>query len=236
MADDNIYELSNAWRIKQPGEMYCSMEPLLRSLHRNEETMRTRQIKPGENVKSLCETVMGESSEFRFLEIGGDKMSCSTEADIAELPYMFYNQANALEDAILFPDELDSTRPSVAFREIRNGVSDIECHALPSEARYVAKGLAATNKERDPKNDMRLGNEQHDEHIWGLPKVWETGLRQARQEKPTKAQRDLLERTGLLRSHKCLSFKQRLDVSDPEESMDRDRGFSKYVVCDTDQD
>ncbi|KAM0283247.1 hypothetical protein ACHAQK_011072 [Fusarium lateritium] len=221
-----ILELRNAWRIKQPRDMYHHMEPLLRSLHRNEETMATRQIKPGENVRSIWDTVMDERAEFRLFDISGRKVTCRTDADIADSPYMFYNQANSVEDAILFPDELNSNKTSVAFREIRNGVSDIEAGVLPSNARHFAKGLAAINKGKDPMKAMRLAKDQDQDHIWGLPKVWETGLTQARHDKPTKAQRTLLQRTGLLSAHKSMPFDRRLDFSDPMELMERDRAFS----------
>jgi hypothetical protein len=211
--------------------MYRHMEPLLRSLHRNEETMHTRQIKPGENVRSIWDTVMDERSEFRLFDISGRKVTCRTDVDIAGSPYLLYNEANAAEDAILFPDEINSDKKTVAFREIRNGVSDIEVGVLPSEARNFAKGLAAINKGKDPIKAIRSAKDQDEERIWGLPKVWETGLKQARHDKPTKAQRLLLQRAGLLSAHKSLSFDQRLDFSDPMELMERDRAFSKYVVC-----
>ncbi|SPJ83940.1 uncharacterized protein FTOL_10456 [Fusarium torulosum] len=212
-----ILELRNAWRIKQPRDMYHHMEPLLRSLHRNEETMHTRQIKPGEKVRSIWDTVMDERSEFRLFDISGRKLGhriCSTTKQML------------LKMPSFFPDELTSNKTIVAFREIRNGVSDIEVGVLPSEARNFAKGLAAINKGRDPVKAMRLAKDRDEEHIWGLPKVWETGLKQARHDKPTKAQRLLLQRTGLLSAHKSLSFDQRLDVSDPMELMERDRAFS----------
>ncbi|WZH49461.1 Mfs allantoate protein [Fusarium acuminatum] len=209
-----ILELRNAWRIKQPRDMYKHMEPLLRSLHRDADTMHTRQIKPGENVTSIWDTVMDERSEFRLFDISGRKVKCRTDDEIAGSPYMFYNEANVAEDAILFPDELISNKTSVAFREIRNGVSDIEVGVLPSEARHFSKGLAAISKGKDPMKAMRLAKDQDEDHIWGLPKVWVTGLRQLRDDPPSKFQRSLFKEVGLWSAHKC--FKEAFHAGDLE--------------------
>lgn len=191
--------------------------------------MHTRQIKPGENVTSIWDTVMDERSEFRLFDISGRKVKCRTDDEIAGSPYMFYNEANIAEDAILFSDELISKKTSVAFREIRNGVSDIDVGVLPSEARHFSKGLAAIGKGKDPMKAMRLAKNQDEDHIWGLPKVWVTAIRQLRDDPPGDLQRSLFKEVGLWNAHKCLSFDQRLDFSDPTELMERDRAFSKHT-------
>ncbi|KAL9568814.1 hypothetical protein ACKAV7_007031 [Fusarium commune] len=221
-----VMELRNAWRMRTPREMYVHMEPLLRSLHRNAKTMRTRQIKPGENLKSLWDTIADERSEFRLFDVSNQKVTMRKDTEIAESPYMFYNKANDIEDAILFPDELTSNKKSVAFREIRNGVANIEDGILPSTARHFVKGLEAINKGRDPMKAMRMAKHDDQDIIWGLPKVWKTALLQARGDKLKKSQRALLQRTGLLNAYKTLSYDRRLQESDPMEMMERDRAFS----------
>ncbi|KAF5638658.1 major facilitator superfamily transporter [Fusarium sp. NRRL 25303] len=221
-----VMELRNAWRMRTPRDMYIHMESLLRSLHRNEKTIRTRQIKPGENLKSLWDTVADERSEFRLFDVSNKKVTMRKDTAIAESPYMFYNKANEVEDAILFPDELTSDKKSVAFREIRNGVASIEDGILPSTARHLVKGLEAINKGKDPMKAMRMAKHDDQDNIWGLPKVWETALLQARSDKLKKSQKALLQRTGLLNAYKTLSYDRRLEESDPMEMMERDRAFS----------
>ncbi|KAF5617198.1 delta14-sterol reductase [Fusarium tjaetaba] len=218
-----VMELRNAWRMRTPRDMYVHMESLLRSLHRNEKTMRTRQIKPGENLKSLWDTIADERSEFRLFDVSNKKVTIRKDA---QSPYMFYNKANEVEDAILFPDELTSDRKSVAFREIRNGVASIEDGILPSTARHFVKGLEAINKGKDPMKAMRMAKHEDQDNIWGLPKVWETALLQARSDKLKNAQKALLQRTGLLHAYKTLSYDRRLEESDAMEMMERDRAFS----------
>ncbi|KAJ4003640.1 hypothetical protein NW752_011065 [Fusarium irregulare] len=145
-----LLELRNALRIRQPQDMYKHTEPLLRCLHRDVDTGYTRDIKPGENVRSLWDTVSHEASSFKLFDICDKEITTRDDSEIESSPYLFYKKANELEDAILFPDELTSNKTSVAFRETRNGVADIESGVLPSNARNMAKGLDAINAGKDP--------------------------------------------------------------------------------------
>lgn len=80
---------------------------------------------------------------------------------------------------------------------------------------------------------MRMAKHDDQDNIWGLPKVWETALLQARSDKLKKSQKALLQRTGLLNAYKTLSYDRRLEESDPMEMMERDRAFSKYFTWPT---
>ncbi|KAF5618382.1 delta14-sterol reductase [Fusarium sp. NRRL 52700] len=200
-------------------------EPTLQNI-RDEKTMRTRQIKPGEDLKSLWDTIADERSEFRLFDVSNKKVTMRKDTELAESPCMFYNKANEVEDAILFPGELTSERKSFAFREIRNGVASIEDGILPSTARHYVKGLEAINKGKDSMKAMRMAKHDDQDTIWGLPKIWETALLQARGDKLKKSQKALLQRTGLLNAYKTLSYDRRLEESDPMEMMEQDRAFS----------
>jgi hypothetical protein len=160
--------------------------------------------------------------------MSGKKVTCRSDSEINEVPYMFYNKANKAEDAALFPDELASDKKTVAFREITNGITDIESGLLPSTARHLAKGLDAINLGKGPFKALRAAKDREEVTIWGTPNVLATGFVQARKEKPHSAQKALLEKTGLMRSHKSLNFDRRMDISDPMEMTERDRSFSKY--------
>ncbi|KAJ4245491.1 hypothetical protein NW762_014000 [Fusarium torreyae] len=188
--------------------------------------MAIRQIKPGENITSLWDQVTDERSEFRLFDITGKAISFRSDAEVAESLYMFYNDVNVAEDAILFPDELLTNKKKVPFRKIRNGVSSIEDGVLPSTARHVAKGLEAINRGKDPTKAIRAAKDHEEDLIWGLPEVWRTGLVQAKRERPSSERRALLERTGLVNAHKSLTFDRRMDIADTMEMMERDRSFS----------
>ncbi|UZP45173.1 hypothetical protein NXS19_012985 [Fusarium pseudograminearum] len=219
-----VADLRNAWRISHPRQLYNHIEPLLRGLHRNNDTGHTRQIKPGEDVESIWDTMMDERSQIKLFNVVGTKVKEHSDADLEAATYMFYNKANEAEDAVLFPDEL--TRKNFAFREIANGISDIESGVLPSTARHLTKGLDAINLGKDPYKALRAVKDQEELTIWGLPNVWVTGLVQARKEKPDSKQKHLLQKTGLMGSHKNINFDMRMDTLEPMEMMERDRSFS----------
>jgi hypothetical protein len=189
--------------------------------------MRTRQIKPGESVESLWETVSDERNSFRLFDVKGESVTCRSESEMTTSPYMFYNKANEVEDAILFPDELVSNKQSVPFREIKNGVSRIEDGILPSTLRHLAKGMEAIELGEDPMAALRAVKDQTEDSIWALPKAWVISMMRVRQDKPTGERRRLLQRTGLLVRQKHISLEERLKISDPMEIMERDRCFGK---------
>ncbi|KAF5009291.1 hypothetical protein FDECE_4503 [Fusarium decemcellulare] len=225
MYNVTITELRNAWRITHPRDVYHHMERILRSLTREQDTMRTRQIKPGENVESLWDTIMDERSQFKLLDINGKGMTCRGGEELDTSPYMFYNKVNVAEDEILFPDEKTSNKKNVPFREIRNGINRIEDGVLPSTIRHLAKGMEAFSKGKDPMAALHRAKDTDDDTIWALPKIWVTGLKQVRRDMPSAEQRRLLRRTGLETTHRSISLEERLEISDPMEIMERDRSF-----------
>lgn len=189
--------------------------------------MRTRQIKPGENVTSLWENVTDERNEFKLFDIKGKSATCHDASELMNSPYLFYNKANIAEDAILFPEDVSSNNKSTPFREMRNGVTSIEAGVLPSTIRHLKIGLEAINKGRNPLEALKHASGSDEDSIWALPKVWESGLRCVRRERPLGAQRNLLARTGLLAKFRNFSMEERLNNTDPMQVMERDRSFGK---------
>ncbi|KAF7546260.1 hypothetical protein G7Z17_g8560 [Cylindrodendrum hubeiense] len=191
-----ISELRNAWRITHPRDVFINMKPLLQTLTREKDTMRTRQIKPGEEVESLWEVVMDERTQFRLYEVQGQGVTDRTDDDVAQSPYMFYNKANEVEDAVLFPDELVSNETNVPFREPKNGVSRVERGILPSGMKLLAKGLRKLHRDL-PNADLGTINEDGEAGPWALPKIFKTGLKQLLKEDLSPEQRKLLANIGL---------------------------------------
>ena len=189
--------------------------------------MRTRQVKPGELVESLWDTIMAERSQFKLLDINGKGMTSRRGEELNKSPYMFYNKVNVAEDEVLFPDEKTSIKKNVPFREIRNGINRIEDGVLPSTARHLAKGMEAFNKDQNPMAALRRAKDTDEDTIWALPEIWVIGLEQVHRDKPSLEQRKLLRRTGLETTHRSASLEERLRISDPMEIMERDRSFGK---------
>lgn len=140
---------------------------------------------------------------------------------------MFYNKANAAEDAVLFPDDEGSSNKSTPFREMRNGVTSIEAGVLPSTIRHLKRGMKAFNQGKDPTQALKHASAGDEDSIWALPKVWESGLRCVRRERPLGARRSLLARTGLLAKARHFSVEERFSNTDPMQVMERDRSFGK---------
>ncbi|KAL7931850.1 hypothetical protein V8C35DRAFT_308732 [Trichoderma chlorosporum] len=223
-----ISELRNAWRITQPPDMYLHMEPLLRILTREKDTMRTRKINPGEQVESLWDDVTHEAVEFRLYNARGEGMTWPPQSGsdkLAEAAYLFYNKANAVEDEVLFPDELTSNRKSVHFREIRNPINRIERPRLPTEARFMEKGMAALLEGGDPNAALEQEMDNGEDSIWALPAIWTTGLEQLLQGSLSATQRQVLELVGLDTVQQNQFFADRLDNSDPMMLMERERSI-----------
>ncbi|KAH7142034.1 hypothetical protein EDB81DRAFT_948268 [Dactylonectria macrodidyma] len=213
-----VSELRNAWRITQPRDVYAHMKPLLQTLTRESDTMRTRQIKPGEVVKSLWETVTDERNEFRLFDIKDRNVMDRSHSDLSQSPYMFYNEANAAEDEVLFPDELASSDANVPFREIRNGISRIERSLMPSSMKTIAKGLEELTRGDGPLKALGSINGNGEAGPWALPNIFKTGLKQLLKEDISPSQRMLLTSVSLG------AMPKKPKLSDMEE-MERDRAI-----------
>lgn len=190
--------------------------------------MRTRQIKPGERVESLWDTIMHESMEFRLYELKDKAVTERGLEDLKDSPNLFYNDSNVAEDKVLFPDELTSGNKNTRFREIENSISRIENAILPTTMRTLMKGMEAMDKGQDPLEALKRAKDNDGDSIWALPKVWETGLKQLRQEALVAETRELLKRTGLFKPRRILSVNDRMNTSDPMETMERDRSFGRF--------
>lgn len=221
-----LQELRNAWRITQPRDIYAHMKPLLQTLTRETKTMRTRQIKPGEVVKSLWEIVTDERTEFRLYDIKDKAITDRSDSDLAKAPYMFYSEANAAEDEVLFPDELAYSEGNVPFREIRNGVSRIERSLMPSNMKTIAQGLEALTRGNGPLKALGSVNASGEAGPWALPKIFKTGLKQLLKEDISAEQRLLLSSTSLG------AMPKKPKLSDME-MMERERAIGELLACET---
>ncbi|KAL7944080.1 hypothetical protein V8C42DRAFT_96105 [Trichoderma barbatum] len=223
-----ISELRTAWRLAQPKDMYLHMEPLLRNLTREKDTMRTRKINPGEQVKSLWDTVTSDEVFFRLYNTGGTTVDWPPkdgDSGIVDSPYLFYNKSNAVEDEILFPDELTSNRKNVHFREIRNAITRIERPKLPSHTRFLEKGVTALLAGQDVDSTLDQEMDSNEDSIWALPTIWKTGLEKLLQRALSAEQRKVMEKAGLSTIRESQLLYERFQDADPMEIMERERSI-----------
>ncbi|KAI3333171.1 hypothetical protein F4824DRAFT_503461 [Ustulina deusta] len=146
-----VEELRKAWRIVKPVDIYNHQEPFLRTLTRNSETKRVRLIKNGEKVKSLWDEVQDPDNIFILTDVINKKTRAVKGDGVLDTPlHIFYNEADAAEDAILFPDELISLNRNVPFKEVSNAITRLE-DGSGTMSRYLAKlAIETTHRSQKP--------------------------------------------------------------------------------------
>ena len=77
--------LMKALRCRCPQDLYSLAAPALKTLCKDELTKRVRDIRLGQDVKSIYDEIYGPDNKFPR--------------------NLFYNRADELEDKILFPEE-----------------------------------------------------------------------------------------------------------------------------------
>ena len=100
----SLQTLIKALRLCTPQELYNPAESALRTITRDTVTLRARDIKPGEQVDSVWDTIQKGRMSSWLLENNTQKPTEFVEPDLSK----FYNEADVLEDAILFPEQTAS--------------------------------------------------------------------------------------------------------------------------------
>ena len=100
------YCLIKAYRFKEGLDCYSVAEKTLKSLHRERATMRCRDVRPGED--SIWDDLHHPES-YQMNKVTVTKAGKSTPRDMTpeELHDRYYNEVDAAEDEILFPEELE---------------------------------------------------------------------------------------------------------------------------------
>ncbi|KAK5634121.1 hypothetical protein RRF57_009835 [Xylaria bambusicola] len=210
-----VEDLRKAWRIAKPNDIYSHQEPFLRTLTRNDKTQRVRLIKPGEQAKSLWDEVQNPNNVFVLTDLS-NQTTKTFQGDSTQkvAPHIFYNEADAEEDAILFPDELISPNPNVPFKEVSNPITRLEEGASDLN-RYLAKmSMAAFLK--SPLNPVDLvydhddvasddepmedpsGDDLEVVKHWRLPRLWEDQIKRINESGIDYEEKKKLSNVGLL--------------------------------------
>lgn len=194
--------------------------------------MRTRQIKRGEEVTSLWDTVTDPALQF-YPGLTRDGKPFRMDSVLAEkYPYMFYNASNVAEDAVLFPEELDSTSANeqAAYREINKGLSPTDKLRLPSKTMVVQKGIEAMALGLKPHEALESAKDSDEWSMWVLPEIWTSGLKAAHGERPPEEKRNLLQRVGLAELPKSQSYATRVQNADELEMSERETSFGEFLM------
>ncbi|KAG5296501.1 hypothetical protein I7I50_09691 [Histoplasma capsulatum G186AR] len=129
-----IEMLYKAHRVTRPADILGASAPYLKTVTRDPETHRIRDIKPGEQVESVCDVYEREDTIFRFRTSKG-KLGTGLPNQVK------YNEADALEDSILFSEELTGKTTSNRLKTIRNKLTDFEQGRIKNYATRFAYDL-----------------------------------------------------------------------------------------------
>lgn len=104
-----------ALRCRSGPDLYNLANPILKTLTTDKVTNRVRDIKPGEEVMSIFDDINHEGTKFFYGKMDPVDDTGMTVQRVFEEPNkfprnLFYNDADALEDEILFPEEREAQR------------------------------------------------------------------------------------------------------------------------------
>lgn len=127
--------LYKAHRINNIVNAHESIAPILKTLTYDGDTWRRRDIREGEQVESAWDELLKEDSPATWLSTCGEKSK--------EMPkHLAYNEADALEEAVLFSNEADNKR----FAGIESEVAAFEAGRLE---KYVMRYFLGLDDMRD---------------------------------------------------------------------------------------
>ncbi|KAF1978912.1 hypothetical protein BU23DRAFT_595428 [Bimuria novae-zelandiae CBS 107.79] len=91
--------LARAIRVKDVKDMFKICAPIFETITMEKDTHRVRSIKPGEDVESMWDFFKANAQAFQYRPKNPQDMKKGLD------PAFIYTEADAIEDAILFPEE-----------------------------------------------------------------------------------------------------------------------------------
>ncbi|KAI0197641.1 hypothetical protein F4808DRAFT_473678 [Astrocystis sublimbata] len=204
-----VEELRKAWRMSKPSDMYNHQEPFLRTLTRNPKTLRVRLIKPGEQAKSIWDEVHDPNNMFILSDLTNNTTKTFQGGSTPKAaPHMFYNEADAEEDAILFPDELTSPNPNVPYLtrlnlHARRSQNPLRLLGDDSDTNESVSSHDCANDLVDAPSDPRnvadpSGKDLEVIKHWRLPRLWEDQITRVNSSRIDAEKTKMLSNVGLL--------------------------------------
>lgn len=240
--------LDKAHRIRGNRDRLSYIKPTLRTLTREPDTKRVRQIKPDEQVASLFDELTGPNASFWLKSTSGEMINTSDDIPPGFSPYAFYNDADAAEDAILFAEEeLGGVPDNMPFVEITNPVQQLESTPMPvsvlnhtaqemmktlgpevdDDAKANLRKIFHSDKDQSTKKPYAPGA---DEFPFKAPPIWEQAHKLITQRGEDKKAAGLLNRLDFASIKLNLSMNELKEMACSQEIMERDRA---YIFKDT---
>lgn len=136
--------LIKAHRFSKGLDFYNLMAPVLKTITREEETRRVRDIKPGEQVQSLWDVLHSPETKFMVTTEGE-----GSDFRPQQPTLIMYNESDAREDEVLFPEELQEGQIDATVRD----QFAQKMHALENEGPSLARFIYDLDTDEDFTDD-----------------------------------------------------------------------------------
>lgn len=223
--------LIKAHRFCSGADFYGPAAHVLKTITREEASNRVRDIGPGEGVESIWDQIQGPRAKF---VISGD----NDELQPGPPKHLLYNESDALEDAVLFPEESRTAENAMIQHQSMQAMHAFEHEGLSiekfifdldtdeevdGETEDQHDGGGRDDSDSADDNSVEALDEHGDENIGSAGQIQDFISRGGPHNLP-----DMMERLQVLLKSET-GLKRGDDVSDEFEMfIDREKAFSKY--------
>ncbi|KAF2180722.1 hypothetical protein K469DRAFT_692577 [Zopfia rhizophila CBS 207.26] len=133
--------LMRALRVREHKDCFNLAAPILKTITKDPKTERARTIKPGEEVKSVWDSIETDAKIMSWSAETGEQLDGIMDT-------YKYTEADELEDAILFPEEATGEMKNNLFKENRSAMDEFE-RKPPFDIRRFANDLDTDDEVSD---------------------------------------------------------------------------------------
>lgn len=236
--------LRRARKVREYRDLYLHQKYILEQLTQDEDTKRVRQIRTGEQSRSVYDSVTGPTARYAVQHNRIGEMKTVAQDEIAEdatSPYLMYNEADVAEDEVLF----EGGRDDGLFKPVRNPMVIMENSKMTQTMIKYGASLfdgAAMDDTDEDEFDYNAGktkalpftsNDSEAQHfIHSVPPIWRHAYFEINRNfgKHGREREDLLDRLDFFAQKLEMSGRELQDLSE-QELMERDRSYGKSVTA-----
>lgn len=144
--------LHKAHQVKTPLDRWAVEAPVLKTLTVDSGSHRVRDIRKDEAVESIWDSMSSDEATFVWRNTDGHELH--------EMPkFLMYNEADALEDAILFPNDANTAFNSEPYQSVDNAVSAFESGRAQDE--IIFKFAFDLDTDEEPSEELKKQVQKH---------------------------------------------------------------------------
>ncbi|KAF1830577.1 hypothetical protein BDW02DRAFT_558680 [Decorospora gaudefroyi] len=175
--------LARALRVRGLKDMFSATRDILQTITKDPKTGRVRSVKPGQEVETMWDAIDYSARSFTYCPDGSGEVE-EMDQNFSQASYT-YTEADELEDAILFPQEVDGQMTDNLFRHDKSALELFESESV--DVRRFAADLDTDEEPADSDLDSEFDDQELDEDQlaaledddgdpdWGSDEVSSTG-------------------------------------------------------------